>query len=249
VLQAMAPRLAEPAHQLLGVPADAPPSELRAAFLRLTKQFHPTKFARFAPDVVRLANEVFLTIKRAYDQLAASSAVPRPGRVAVGTGARQIRAGGTGAPPLRAATTPGPAAAPPRPAPTAPPPRAATVPGPAPVPSRPSGGIPRVTSAPPAGPDAEWEAAVDLLRRKLWGDARQAFQKLAVAAPHDRRYRAHMHYARAKEAQDAGRVDEARAELQRALTLDPELQRAKIALGELPEPDPGGGLFRKIFKR
>src|SRR5688500_11492139 len=108
VLQAMAPRLTEQPHSLLGVPSDAPPAVLRAAFLRLTKQFHPQKVARFSPEVIRLANEVFLTIKRAYDQLTANSAVPRPGLVASGTGAQPVRASGTGAPPNRAPTTPGP---------------------------------------------------------------------------------------------------------------------------------------------
>jgi hypothetical protein len=258
-LQAMAPRLGEPPHALLGVPADAPPAALRAAFLRLTKQFHPQKFARFSPDVIRLANEVFLTIKRAYDVTTTTT-----------------RAAGTGAPPNRVATTPGPAvppaAAAPRarpvttPATSAPPPaqppaaRARTVPGtaaPAPVPgtARPSGAIPKVSAgAPPApaprpiGPEAVFEAALELLRRTLWGEARQAFQKLAVSMPHDKRFRAHMHYARAREAQDAGKPDEARAELQRAVALDPDLVPAKRALEDL-SPEPRGGLFNKFFKR
>jgi len=246
-LAAMAPRLGEPPHALLGVAADAPPDVLRAAFLRLTKRYHPTKFARFSPDVVRLANEVFLTIKRAYDQLAAASAVPRPTAVASGTGAVPQRGSGTIAPPSRTATTPG-AAPPARPKPaTTVAPRARTVQGPAPAPAP-----ARPTAAPPiaAAPADPFEAAMDLLRRKLWGEARQAFQKLAVAGPQDKRYRAHMHYARAREAMDAGRADEARAELQRALALEPDLERAKIALRELsPDPEPGGGLLKKIFRR
>ena len=250
VLLAMAPRLGEPPHALLGVPADAAPAVLRAAFLRLTKQFHPTKFARFSPEVVRLANEVFLTIKRAYDQLSSASAVPRPGLVASGTGAQQVRASGTGAPPTRPATVPGPA-----PVATQRPVRTRTVPGtPAPVPGsvRPSGAIPKVQlgtpPAPPPAPADPREAAQDLLRRKLWGEARQAFQKLAVATPQDKELRAYMHYARAREAQDAGRLDECRAELQRALALHPTLVAAKLALDDLP-PEPGGGLLKKIFRR
>jgi hypothetical protein len=226
--------------------------------------------------LIRLANEVFLTIKRAYDQLSSNSAVPRPGLVATGTGAQQIRAAGTGAPPSRAPTAPGPAVPPaaatppaarPKPATPAPrptPPRAQTVPGtPAPVPGtmRPSGAIPKVSfngAAPPAaakstapatsGPEVELEAALDLMRRKLWGEARQAFQKLAISSPHEKRYRAYMHLARAREAHDAGKVDEARAEVQRALALDPDLPPAKRLLDDLP-PEPSGGLFKKIFKR
>ena len=123
------------------------------------------------------------------------------------------------------------------------------VPAPVPGTQRPSAAIPRATlTAPPTGPDAEWEAALDLMRRKLWNEARQAFQKLAVSMPHEKKYRAHMHLARAREAQDAGKLGEARAELQRALALDPELVPAKRALDDLP-PEPSGGLFKKIFKR
>jgi hypothetical protein len=42
-----------------------------------------------------------------------------------------------------------------------------------------------------------------------------------------------MSYARGREAQVGGRVDDARVELQDALELDPELQLAKTALTEL----------------
>jgi len=133
LLQAMAPRLGEPPHALLGVAADATPEQLRAAFLKLTKQFHPTKFARFDPDVVRLANEVFLTIKRAYDQLSAPA-------VRAATASPPVAAPG------RASTTPGVAGSAPRPAPA--PPRAASgtsVPptrAPTPTPGGSSTGIP-----------------------------------------------------------------------------------------------------------
>jgi hypothetical protein len=295
-LQAMLPRLAESPHALLGVPVDATADVLRSSFLRLTKQYHPTKYARFSPDVVRLANEVFLTIKRAYDQLS-----PSPRRLAGGTGVRTAvrqTASGTAPPPTRpaptttgnprAVTNVGPAPAPPvtrapplasRPAPVpARPVRPATPPMgvPAVVPPRPQTarlatppmGVPatapraptaKVAPLPPPPPpapaptpaalrEAEFAAAIDLLRRKLFAEARAVFHKLAAAVPSDKRFRAHMHYARGCEADVAGKPDEARAEWQRAVALDPEFVRARSALADL-SPPPGGGLFSRLFKK
>jgi len=122
-------------------------------------------------------------------------------------------------------------------------------PPPGAAPSRPSGVRAVTPASTPSAADDNFEQALDLLRRKLWNDARQAFHKLAVAAPHDKRYRSHMHYARGREAADAGRYDEARAELQRALALEPELQAAKRALEDLPPEPPTGGLLSRFFKR
>ncbi len=308
MLARMVPRLTEPAHQILGLAPTAGADDARQAFLRLTKLYHPAKFARYSPEIVRVANDVFVTIKRAYDQLstsgrgAATRAAPEPTtRPLVATRAPTAPASaagttpppaGTTPPPLRGAgarpgsTPPATGAAPPH-APTAqaratsqaaasatarpltPPPapvRSATVAPPAPA--RPAMAAPAtraVTSAPPAraassppatraatsGPagDPALEAAHDLLRRRLWSDARQAFHQLAIAAPGDKRLRAYMHYARGREASEAGRGDEARAELQRALALDPELTAAKRALDDLPPEPPRGGLVSRLLRR
>lgn len=282
-LAAMAPRLREAPHALLDVAADAPPAALRAAFLRLTKQYHPTKYARFSPDVVRLANEVFLTIKRAYDQLSA------PAKVAAGTGSVASRPAGSTAPPVRATTPPHRPSQPLPRAPTVPAtstPRAPTAPvgappaTPRPRADTPVGGTPKVSFNPPTSPPAkptqpppvatpptrsrpssappppraltpleqQLEPSMELLRRKLWADARQALLKLAVAQPQEKKFRAYMHYARGRESLDAGRPDEARAEWNRALGLDPDLAVVKRALDELPpEPTSGPGLLGRLF--
>lgn len=277
-LAAITPRLTEAPHAILGVPADATPEVRRAAFLRLTKQFHPMRFARFAPDVVRQANEVFLTIKRAYDQLSA------PAKVAQGTGSLAARPAGSSPPPasrqsspaIPRAPTPPPAARSPLDPPTHPPvaSRSTTArqPTPTPVPGRSPLDPPtqpkhatatpavsftapdraRSTSVSPstrALSDAEqaMEPAMDLIRRKLWADARQALLKLAVAQPQEKRFRAYMHYARGRESQEAGKLDEARAEWQRAVGLEPELVAAKRALEELPPEPSGGGLLGRLF--
>jgi hypothetical protein len=123
----------EDARAVLGLSADAGPAEARAAFHALCKRYHPTRFARSSSETVRLANEAFLAIRRAYDE------VSRP--VASGTGAvpvvsavrdsgGQVRLG-TDAPPIRRPTT-GPTRRPTN--------------GPIPRPT--SGPIPRPTSGP-----------------------------------------------------------------------------------------------------
>jgi hypothetical protein len=53
----------------LGVTVAASPDDVRAAFLTLTKQFHPARFGRMSSDLQRLSNEVFLGIKSAHDTL------------------------------------------------------------------------------------------------------------------------------------------------------------------------------------
>ena len=59
---------AEPA-AALGVARDASPDDVRARFLALVKVYHPNRFARRPADVVRLANEVFLLLRRAAQRL------------------------------------------------------------------------------------------------------------------------------------------------------------------------------------
>ena len=63
-------------HEALGLMQNASKSQIRAAFLRDTKRFHPNRFARRGREVTRLANEVFLLIKNAYYDLANANPGP-----------------------------------------------------------------------------------------------------------------------------------------------------------------------------
>lgn len=56
-------------------PADDP-AAARRAFMALCKVYHPAKFARYAPPTVKLCNEVFLAIRRAYEHATAGNGVP-----------------------------------------------------------------------------------------------------------------------------------------------------------------------------
>ena len=72
-----------------------------------------------------------------------------------------------------------------------------------------------------------------LLNDRQWSDAREALTNLAAMVPHSNPYRALLSVARAREAQAAGRMNEANLEIQRALQLDPDCDLAKQALAEL----------------
>ena len=75
--------------------------------------------------------------------------------------------------------------------------------------------------------------ALMLLIVQSWSEARQTLSNLAGKVPQSKNYRALLGYARGREAQAAGRADEAALEFQRALELDPQLTMAKQALAEV----------------
>lgn len=70
VLAEMQDRVARGAHAALGIPTHATATDIRTAFLQLTKIYHPARFARMAVEIQRLANEVFLSLRAAHDSLA-----------------------------------------------------------------------------------------------------------------------------------------------------------------------------------
>ena len=115
--------------------------------------------------------------------------------------------------------------------------RPGTPPGRPPVPS--SGINPDTVRgvAPPREPAFDERAA---LRESLmqvndqnWAAARQTLSTLATKVPQLKNYRALLGYVRGREAQAAGRADEAALEYQRALELDPGLTMAKQALADV----------------
>jgi curved DNA-binding protein CbpA len=179
VLAAMQDRLARDPASALGLVANATADDVRAAFLQLTKQYHPVRFGRMALDIRRLSNEVFLALRAAHDALAKASRRPLPSRV-----------------------------------------------------GRPHGTIRQAGGDQVVAPVDE-AAALDLLQRQQWDQARSVLHQLSARDPGSKRIRALMCYARGREAQLDRRVDDARVELQDALELDPDLQLAKTALTEL----------------
>ncbi|MBA2540884.1 MAG: J domain-containing protein, partial [Deltaproteobacteria bacterium] len=70
LLLEMQTRLSESPHIALGLPRNASATEIRSAFLQLTKTFHPARFGRMSTEIQRLSNEVFLLLRAAHDALA-----------------------------------------------------------------------------------------------------------------------------------------------------------------------------------
>jgi hypothetical protein len=108
-------RISEGPYAALGVSETAAVDEVRAAFLALTKQFHPARFGRMSTELQRLSNEVFLGIKTAHDQLMKQLGGALRGGVAQSGSMPAIRAEGssrtpTGANPPVARPSSGPLA-------------------------------------------------------------------------------------------------------------------------------------------
>ena len=242
----MQERLARGPIAALGLTASSTPEDARAAFLQLTKHFHPVRFGRMASDIQKLANEVFLALRAAHDSVArplrrTTGATPPRGTPAGAPASSPVNGRGQALPPravrpqshdlgerpVMPPSTPPSSASGPRPAVARP-----AAPG-APVPaSRPPSAVRPIGSAPPV--TARDEAAVlDLLQRQQWDLARTALHQLSARDPGSKRIRALEAYARGREAQLDRRLDDARVELQDALELDPNLQAAKTALTEL----------------
>lgn len=330
-------RISQGPHAALSIPETAGPDEVRAAFLQLTKQFHPARFGRMSAEIHRLANEVFLGIKSAHDQLmklllGTSGRMPQMRRAGTppidgssvggtvrGTGLLSRMgsqpAGGTqpiarGTSPIdpgtqrggtdrgvgrpgsavnhtpatsRTSTGPIPRVTPAAGIPIQRPSTSAIDPPtnrprtgesqpvsrqssshldpptnrPAPQRNTPVAGTPvqrpasppvinpptiRYTSPQPtqqlprtgnADEQVDRLRALDRLSAKDWTGARQILHALATRVPQSKQYRALLCYARGRETQATGRVDDALMEFQRALQLDPDLEIAKQAVREL----------------
>jgi len=281
-LVAMQRQLAQGPHIALEIAEMANAEQVRAAFLGLTKQFHPARFARMSSELQKLSNEVFLGLKDAHDRMLrglGASLKPlgssgQTTQILPVTGARTpppmlSRSPGTqpGVTPARKSPTPAlgvPITSRPTPALGVAIPRTLT-PGlaragnlpmrPSPSPQRPGQPRPanpnkttdsldpgtiRYAGSPPTGPNrvvfdeqAAFREAVALLAGESWTQAREALHALAVRLPQSRQYRALLCYARGKEAQAAGKPEDAVLEFQRALQLDPDLTPAKQGLPEV----------------
>jgi len=233
----------------------------RAAFLRATKQFHPNRFARRPPHIRRLANDVYIVIKEAYDKARLMSAT-----------AEKIQVNTSETKPLTPVL------------PTAEAPVVSHVDDSdarkdlaarrrkrarsnltnsssqlEAISRDPVKGAQIRTATQPqieAPTDVEveearFQAALEKLDSGKFSDASVAFKKLAVARPSDKRFRMHMHYCQGKYHQSAGRHGEARSEYQRALGIDTSFTLAHKAMATLPQ-DPEkkkAGLLSRFFRK
>ena len=97
---------------------------------------------------------------------------------------------------------------------------------------------------------AWYEEAMRLFAQGHYGEAREAFQRIAAEEPQAKKYRVYVYYAGGLEHRAAGRIDDAIKELERAVFLEPELAEARRDLEKTRElKKSGGGLFAKLFGR
>jgi len=269
-------RISRGPHVALGVAELSTPEQVRAAFLELTKRYHPARFGRMSPDVQRMSNEVFLGIKAAHEtMLRALGASVKPGRTtpsgaipaiaAEGSQAMPVAGARPNAAPAQARTSTGPIprvaaagtqappatrAGSPPPARPGTPPQERVVRAPTPalgVPFARPGTPPQTRpGSPPTAPgpvaprpvvEFDEQAGLDVakahLARRDWAKARQTLHDLAARVPQSKPYRALLCYARGREAQAAGKPEDAKLEFERALQLDPDLRDARVALAEI----------------
>jgi hypothetical protein len=240
VLLEMQVRITRGPRTALGLGEAATPEDVRAAFLALTKRFHPARFGRMSSELQRLSNEVFLGIKSAHDVLMGS---PRPKSPSSSAAMPVIRAEASDRNPSSSKTAVSPRSphgtrptpahgqpVVPTPARGVPLQRPASPPLARPTPPPPAT---RATTPPVLDERAALQQALDFLAAKSWAAARQALHTLAARVPQSKQYRALLCYTRGREAQAQGRADDATLEFQRALQLDPDLASAKQALAEL----------------
>lgn len=244
---------AEPA-AALGVARDASPDDVRARFLALVKLYHPNRFARRPADVVRLANEVFLLLRRAAQRLGERPAGANDRPAATNGAAHQAAAGMPPTVASRASDLSPPSQ-----------PRLeveAALARRRRNRSQPSSSI---TSAPPPPMTSEmqeklrrredeqrerFDGAVADARQGRLPSARNALRALVAESPSSRQFRAHLHYVTGRMHEAAGRTGEAITEYDRALGFDAEFDAAKrsraalIAGSAAQQPDSSGGAGR-----
>lgn len=257
-------RLREAAGPLerLGLEAGAgrDPRAVRARFLELTKRFHPNRFARHAPDVLRLANEVFLLIREAHQQAGAAGKPAESEEERGGAGAGTVDGHRVAArreqinPASRPKLDVDMALARRRRQ------RSQVM---ARLENNQAVPVPSATNVAERARQREEEraerlrSALEQLQRGDAASAREALRGLLAEDPADKRVRVYLHYAAGRELEGCGRRADARAEYGRVLALVPGFEPAQQALAGLgpDEDDEGksgrtrGGLLGRWFKK
>jgi tetratricopeptide (TPR) repeat protein len=260
VLEAELARLSRvDALSALGLAAGATPLEVRATFLELVKRYHPTRYARRPREVVRLANEVFLRLKAAYEGASepATAAGDPLGRRVTQKSEKLERI----SPPSQPRLDVDAALARRRRLRSYP-----VLPGTGvtqPV-TQVSQSIETVTPDEMAARvrrreeerRARSNAAVADLRAGKLDKAREAFRALLAETPTDKQVRVYLHYTLGREHHAAGREDAARGEYERALSIDPGFEPAQKSLalieggeGKEQGEERSGGLISRWFRR
>jgi tetratricopeptide (TPR) repeat protein len=229
-LVAMQNRLASDPRAAFGLSAMSNERDVRTAFLTLTKQYHPIKFARQSATIQRLANEVFLSLREAHDVLAHKPKIgstpafgtQRPANLQNLVAGKLTKPATNPTPVVKAGNEP-----------TAIPKPAAMLPA---IASTAKAPAVRFSTATPAAVDEAqtFAAGKELLRQRKWNDAQAAFETLAAQQPQQTAYRAMLALASGRIAQEQGNIELARTQFQSAIDLEHNFAAAAAALEELP---------------
>lgn len=247
--------------EALGLPYEADEGSIRAAFLSATKMFHPNRFARRDREVLRVANEVYLRVKAAYQAIGAADQRARV-LAKLGKGSASQRAVSPSAAPRARAVGTSPPATEATPPPASPPPKE-----PKPT-TAPTAALERAPAARPLqrrettaadvteqvldrqrAARAALNQAKQLLNQGKLEDARKRFHAIAADHPNEKTYRAWLHYAIGRQREEASDPTRARAEYRRALELDESFEEARSAMEGLPKEGQSGGLFSRLFRK
>lgn len=239
--------------------------DARGGFLSATKLFHPNRFARRPAEIRKLANDVYIEIKEAYDKGKLNEASESLKRSKTSKPIRAIsnEPSEDSTPEKALATTRSDDSAARKDLAARRRERLrmrlnSSSEHPA-IETEPSRGAQIRTNTQPQieGPsdaqlqESQFTAAIAQLDLGKFSEAAVSFKKLAVARPTDKRYRMHMHYCQGKYHQAAGRHSEARSEYQRALGIDASFSLAHKAMATLPQdPDKKKtGLLSRLFRK
>ncbi len=210
-------------------------ADLRACFLRASKLYHPSRFARRPKTIRDLSNEVFLLLKKAYDKARKGfTSDALDGTRKKIASAREER-GGRQRGGKRASTNPadrielqerrrnqirnqlGNAG------------------------KNSTAQVRSVTdrsfseSQSDLKEEANFASALERMEEGDFEGAAKGFKAAAVSRPSEKRYRLHMHYAQGRVLQADGKMDESRAEYKRCLGLDASFVAAHEAMLSLPK--------------
>ncbi len=232
--------------------AGAPEHVVRDAYLQACRQFHPNRYAREQAGARALALEVFIALKRAYEDLAR-----RPGKGAGGQPAV------TAPTPARVAQGTAPIGLPPRTAtpPNGAPQRLGTAPQAASV-AMPAAVAPIAAARPVAQrPGLPSTAALqkqrereDRVQRALadsqagrHGEARKVLYAVAAEDAQERRWRVLLYLVWGHELLAEGKLDEAQKQYERSLALDASHEPTRRALAELDGKRKGKGFWKSFL--
>ncbi len=247
--------------EIIGSP---PPGQYRKAFLKITKTYHPNRFARRPDDIRALANEVYILLKEAFEKVQEAAEtlerdeVLRKAKEATKKAPRQSTASlmSDADKPNKKGTLPDPAVLATR--------RALMNRRQEKLKQRTLEGSGKRTAQVRAATDPQgqesdavrrkeeevrFERAVNQMRITDFLSAASTFKELAVGRPSEKRYRMHMHYAQGRLQQSNGQLEEARAEYKRALGLDANFAEAHQAMETLPGGNTPKSLLKKFFKK